>query len=63
MIEINKRACKTCGKLKDRILVGKFDERNKKYHDKTGNTWNGSNCPQCHRATVKIKMKLSRSLK
>ena len=62
-IEMNKRICKTCGLIKDRILVGKFDNRNKKYHDETGKTWNGNVCPKCHIEQVRIKTKLSRSLK
>lgn len=62
-IEINKRVCKICNKEKDHILVGKFDNRNKKYHDGTGKCWNGNVCPQCHVEQVRTKMKLSRSLK
>lgn len=61
-IEINKRVCKICNKEKDRILVGKFDNRNKKYHDTTGKCWNGNVCPQCHIEQVRLKMKLTRSL-
>lgn len=62
-MEVNKRICKVCKELKDRILVGKFDDKNKKYHDETGKSWNGSTCPGCHVEQVRIKMKLTRSLR
>lgn len=61
-MEVNKRICKVCGELKNRILVGKFDDKNKKYHGDDGKLWNGSVCPQCHKEQVRAKMKLTRSL-
>lgn len=60
-MEINKRKCKICLELKDRILVGKFDHKNKKYQDNTGKTWNGNVCPSCHKERVKNNMKKLRS--
>lgn len=63
MIEVNKRICKVCGIEKDRILVGKWDNRNKKYHDANGKAWNGFCCNACHKEQVRIKTKLMRSLK
>jgi ribonuclease HIII len=62
-MEADKRICKICKQLKNRILVGKFDDKNKKYNDETGKSWNGSTCPPCHKEQVRIKMKLTRSLK
>jgi len=61
MTESDYRKCKVCGELKKRILVGKFDDINKKYHDEKGGTWNGSLCPQCNRERAKNNMKLLRS--
>ncbi len=59
-MESNKRVCKGCGVEKDRILVGKFDNRNKKYQDIAGLTWNGHNCGKCHQAQVRLNMQLLR---
>ena len=61
MIESDNRKCRICGIVKRRILVGRFDEVNKKYHDEKGNTWNGSCCGECHRERVKNNMRLLRS--
>jgi len=62
-MEINKRVCKVCGKEKDRILVGKFNHKDKKYIDETGKSWNGSSCPGCHKELVRLKTQLKRSIK
>lgn len=59
-IEVSRRICKVCGELKDRILVGKFDSRNKKYHDETGKTWNGHTCPSCVVLQSRLNMSLLR---
>lgn len=62
-IELSQRICKQCGLLKQRNLVGKFDNHNKKYQDENGKTWNGNLCPGCHVEQVRLKIKLTRSLK
>lgn len=62
-IEINKRVCKVCGQLKDRILVGKFDNRNKKYIDESGRSWNGNCCGECHKESIRRRMQAMRVLK
>lgn len=62
-MEENLRKCKDCGEIKKRILVGRFDDVNKKYHDENGKTWNGTRCPSCHVKQVRVKTKLTRSLK
>lgn len=62
-IESNKRVCKVCNQEKDRILVGKFDNRNKKYQDESGKTWNGNICPSCHKDNIKRRMQAMRVLK
>lgn len=59
-MEINERRCKTCGVMKTRSLVGKFDNRNKKYQDAEGLTWNGNNCGVCHQLQVRLNMQLLR---
>ena len=54
MEEINKRHCKKCGELKNRILDGKFpDSKNKRFKDDTGKLWNGNVCPQCQVSKTK----------
>lgn len=63
MIEENLRKCKDCGEIKPRILVGKFDHKNKRYHDGTGKAWNGSRCPSCHKEKAKLNMKVMRAIK
>lgn len=62
-IEANERKCKVCGETKARILIGRYDDSNKKYVDLTGKVWNGSCCPACHVKTVKEKMKALREKK
>lgn len=59
-MEENLRACKVCQQLKQRILVGKFDTKNKRYHDESGKTWSGSVCPACHQERMKNNMKALR---
>ncbi len=54
------RRCKTCRDLHERILVGKFDSKNKKYVDETGLTWNGNTCGACNRDRVKDVMRTTR---
>ena len=60
MNESNLRQCKKCGMLVERICVGKFDDRNKKYTDKEGTLWNGSTCPKCHVIKSKENMRKKR---
>lgn len=61
MLEANKRQCKKCGLLKDRISDGKFNQKDKRWRDETGKLWNGSCCPSCNQERVKTSMKFSRS--
>lgn len=60
MQEFNMKNCKVCLKLKKRILIGKFDQLNKKYHDEDGLTWNGHVCGICHRNRIKENMRKKR---
>lgn len=47
-VETNKRICKRCNKIKDRIQAGKFpNNKDKKWVDDTGKQWSGSMCPAC----------------
>lgn len=59
-MEINERKCKTCGVMKKRILVGKYDHKNKKYVDEHDKSWMGNKCPECHVAQVRLNMQLLR---
>lgn len=54
---MNLRKCKVCLKLKPRKLIGKFDKKNKKYHDGDGLTWNGNTCGKCHQEKIRINMR------
>lgn len=54
------RRCKTCLNLHERILIGKFDNKNKKYADETGLTWNGNTCGTCNRDRAKNVMRTTR---
>lgn len=59
-MEENWRKCKVCDIVKKRILVGKFDEKNKRYHDETEKTWCGNVCPSCHNVRMILNMRLLR---
>lgn len=56
-MESDLRQCKKCLQLKRRILVGKFDTKNKKFHDENAKTWSGNVCPECHKNRIKDNMK------
>lgn len=60
MQEKDIRRCKVCNDLKQRILVGKFDQKNKKFLDENGLTWNGNVCGSCNRERVKNVMRKTR---
>lgn len=59
--ERNKRQCKVCKEIKDRILQGKFNLKDKKWVDPEGGLWNGSVCPKCNRDRVRGLMKKLRN--
>lgn len=48
--------CKVCNQLKVRILVGRYDIKNKKYQDEHGKLWSGRTCPECHREKMRLHM-------
>lgn len=61
-MEKNKRLCKQCNLLKDRIETGKYpDGKNKRYSDETGKLWNGSVCPVCNKSRSHENMKKLRA--
>lgn len=61
IMEKNKRECKVCYKLKDRILKGKFKGcKDKQWIDKSGSCWNGKICPDCNRVRVMLVMRNKR---
>ena len=63
MEDTDVRKCKVCNVLKKRTHVGKFDKRNKKFHDENGLTWNGSVCGSCHKLRSRENMRKNRFLK
>lgn len=57
MSEIQKKQCKDCGELKDRIQFGKFGEgRNKRWIDNNGKQWMGYYCPDCNKKRALANM-------
>ena len=62
-MELDKRKCKLCEQEKTRILVGKYDAKNKRYEDETGKCWMGNKCPQCHTKDIKSRMQAMRVLR
>jgi hypothetical protein len=62
IMESNKRVCKTCLQLKDRISAGKFPNgRDKKWVGQDGLLWNGASCGKCNQNRAKLVMKKVRS--
>lgn len=60
-MEINKRHCKFCGVLKDRIEAGKFPNgKDKKWRDESGKLWSGKVCGECNNNRSKETMRKSR---
>lgn len=62
-METDDRKCKICLRMKKRILVGKFDARNKRYNDENGKSWRGNICPSCHKEDIRSRMKAMRVLR
>lgn len=61
--ESNKRTCKICLLLKQRIQDGKFaNGRDKRWVDESGKQWVGSICPICNSIRARENMKRLRSL-
>ena len=63
-VESKFKRCKRCGQVKKWILVGKFDEKNKKWQNEDGLTTNGNVCGLCHKQKARSNMqKLRRDRK
>lgn len=62
MEEKNIIQCKICKEFKERILLGKFDDKNKKWVDATGKLFNGKTCPACHKVKIKENMRKLRAI-
>ena len=59
--ESNKTQCKICKEIKERILDGKFNSKDKRWKDGHGGLWNGLSCPLCTKKRVKEAMKRLRT--
>ena len=58
MTEINKRHCKICLNLKQRILNGKYPNgKDSCWVDENSRQWNGKVCPDCNVKRCKDTMK------
>lgn len=58
---MNKRICKVCKVIKDRISDGNFaNGKNKKWRDAEGLLWSGSTCGPCNQLRLKEHMKFKR---
>jgi len=58
---MDKRICKTCKIIKDRIPDGLFKAgKLKKFRDAEGGLWNGSECHNCMQIRLKEHMKSKR---
>lgn len=62
-MESDQRVCKKCQQSKTRILVGKYDNKNKRYNDENGKAWRGSVCPPCHKEEIRARMQAMRVLR
>lgn len=62
-MESDIRNCKVCLQPKKRILVGRFDSKNKRYNDENGKSWRGNICPECHKLDIKSRMQAMRVLR
>jgi len=61
-MEQNKRICKSCKVIKDRIADGNYpNPKNKKWRDADGGLWNGSECHPCMKLRLKEHMKSKRT--
>jgi hypothetical protein len=59
---MDKRICKSCKIIKDRVPDGTFKSpKNKKWRDESGLLWNGSVCGICNQVRLKEHMKSKRS--
>lgn len=61
-MEQNLRICKQCREIKQRIEVGKYNKKDKKYTDENGKPWNGSYCPGCYKERLKNHMRNKRNV-
>lgn len=46
--DVDIKECKICKLLKKRILVGQYQNGNKKWSDENGKLWSGFYCPECN---------------
>lgn len=63
MSESNLVICKVCEQPKQRVCIGTYTSKNRKYTDQHGKLWNGKVCPQCHRNKIKNSMYTMRELR
>lgn len=59
--EVQKKICKVCNVLKERIFDGMFDKKNKRWVNESGQLWNGLVCAECQVLKTKDNMKKLRN--
>lgn len=59
---MDKRICKTCKVIKERIPDGNYpNPKNKKFRDESGSLWSGNICGPCNTLRLKEHMKSKRT--
>ena len=61
-MEVNETECRVCKQKKLRVLVGKFNAKDKRYTNEHGKLWNGRKCPECVVAISRENIKKRREL-
>ena len=63
MQEYEYKLCKICNKIKKRLMVGRYNHKDKKWADEEGGLWNGRSCGVCNKDRVKKAMQKTRAEK
>jgi Zn finger protein HypA/HybF involved in hydrogenase expression len=61
VVEIQYVVCKACSIEKIRVKAGKFNAKDIRWVDESGDLWNGRICPDCHRENTRVRGILKRA--
>lgn len=60
--ETNKKICKICNKIRNRVSAGKFPNgKDTRYTDENGKQWSGLVCPDCVKEASKVRQAKKRA--